>query len=92
MLCLATREGTHHIAPHAMIHQFLAFASDAKLLVASGLLCWVVAAVALVAERRRHARTNLDQVGWVPWTGVFLAMLVCGTMFVLLGAKALLPA
>ena len=63
MLCLATREGTHHIAARAMIHQFLAFASDAKLLVASGLLCWVVAAVALVADRRRHARTNLDQVG-----------------------------
>ena len=92
MLCLATCQGTHHIARRAMIHQFFAFASDAKLLVASGLACWLVAALALVAERRRHARTSLDQVGWVPWTGVFLAMIVCGTMFVLLGAKALIPA
>ena len=75
-----------------MVHEFLAFASDAKLLVVCGLACWLVAAVALVAERRRHARTSLDQVGWVPWTGLFLAMLVCGTMFVLLGAEALFPA
>lgn len=75
-----------------MIHGFLAFASDAKLLLAAGLACWLLAGVALIAERRRHARTNLDQVGWVPWTGVFLAMTLCGVMFVLLGAKAQFPA
>lgn len=72
-----------------MVHQFLAFASDAELLAATGLGCWLVAAVALVAERRRHARASLDRVGWVPWTGLFLAMALCGTMFVLLGAKGL---
>lgn len=72
------------------MHHFLAFASDAKLLAATGVACWLVAGLALVADRRRHARVSLDRVGWVPWTGLFLAMAVCGTMFVLLGSKALL--
>lgn len=72
------------------MHHFLAFASDAKLLAATGVACWLVAGLALVADRRRHARVSLDRVGWVPWTGLFLAMAVCGTMFVLLGSQALL--
>ena len=71
MLCLATREGTHHIAPRAMIHQFLAFASDAKLLLFTGLACWTFAVFAWLAERRRGKRADLDRVGWVPWTGLF---------------------
>ena len=74
-----------------MVHHFLAFASDAKLLAATGVVCWLVAAVALVAEKRRHARVRLDAVGWMPWTGLFLAMAVCGTMFILFGSKALFP-
>ena len=59
-----------------MVHHFLAFASDAKLLAATGVACWLVAGLALVADRRRHARVSLDRVGWVPWTGLFLAMAV----------------
>ena len=49
--------------------------------------------VQVVAKSQQEALARvLDQVGWVPWTGLFLAMLVCGTMFVLLGAEALFPA
>jgi hypothetical protein len=73
-----------------MVHEFIAFASEAKLLVAAGVACWLFAGVAWVAERRRHARTRLDRVGWMPWIGLFLAALASGVMFILLGAKALL--
>lgn len=72
-----------------MLHDFLAFASDADLFAAAGFVCWIVAVAAFLAERRRHARRDLDRVGWVPWTGVFLAAAVCGTTFLLLGSKAL---
>lgn len=61
-----------------MLHQFLAFASEAKLLAAAGLACWLAAGVTLIAERRRNARTRLDAVGWVPWTGLFLTLAVIG--------------
>jgi len=30
----------------------------------------IFAAVGTLAERRRHKRRDLDQVGWVPWTAV----------------------
>ena len=61
-----------------MRHQFLAFASEAKLLAAGGLACWVAAGFTLVAEKRRHRRDRLDAVGWVPWTGLFLTLAVIG--------------
>ncbi|OZA92892.1 MAG: hypothetical protein B7X57_06795 [Erythrobacter sp. 34-65-8] len=73
-----------------MLHQFLVFASEAKLLAAAGLGCWLLAAIAVVAEKRRNARPSLDQVGWVPWTGIFLAATLCGAMFILFGVKAIL--
>lgn len=59
----------------------LTFASDAKLLALSGVMCWVFAAVCLVMERRRNARRSLErleQVGWVPWTNLFVASAVIG--------------
>ncbi|MFN4112962.1 MAG: hypothetical protein ACK4GD_03360 [Sphingomonadaceae bacterium] len=61
-----------------MLHQFLAFASEAKLLAAAGLACWIAAGITLLAEKRRHRRDRLDAVGWVPWTGLFLTLAVIG--------------
>lgn len=61
-----------------MIHHFLAFASEAKLLAAAGAACWAAAGLALVADRRQSTRARLDTVGWVPWTSLFLALAVIG--------------
>lgn len=72
-----------------MLHDFFAFASDAKLLLFTGMACWTFAVLAWLAERRRGKRADLDRVGWVPWTGLFLAAVVSGTVFVMLGSKAL---
>jgi hypothetical protein len=30
----------------------------------------IVACIAMVADRHRHKRSRLDQVGFVPWTGI----------------------
>jgi hypothetical protein len=47
---------------------FLLFASDATLAGLAGGVMLVVAAVALLGERRRLRRKHIDAVGWMPWT------------------------
>ncbi len=54
---------------------WLLFASDADRLALWGGAFLLVAAVALVLDRRRHNRDRInaaDRVGWMPWTLVFL--------------------
>lgn len=62
----------------------LAFASDASLLTIAGFVCWGLAALCLVMEKRRLKVRSLDRlenVGWVPWTPLFLASAVIGGGF-----------
>lgn len=71
----------------------LTFASDAALLALSGLACWALAALCLVMERRRIKRRSLDrleQVGWVPWTPIFLASAVIGGGFLAVSVPVVL--
>ena len=59
----------------------LMFASDAVLLALTGAACWVFAALCLMMDRVRSARRSverLERVGWVPWTGLFLASAIVG--------------
>ena len=55
---------------------------------------WLAGAAALVAavaawfERRHAARANLDRVGWVPWTGVFVAAFFVAVVAAALGLKS----
>lgn len=59
----------------------LTFASDAALLATGGVACWVLAAVCLLMDKRREKRRSLDrleQVGFVPWTGLFLGLAIIG--------------
>ena len=57
---------------------FLLFASDAKLLALLAGVFLLAAVVALVMDKRRVKRSRIDHVGWVPWTGLFLACAVIG--------------
>ena len=60
---------------------WLLFASDADLLAMWGAACLLVAIGALAMERRRHRRDRIlaaDQVGWVPWTMIFLTSAMIG--------------
>ena len=59
----------------------LEFASDATLLALTGAACWVGALMCLLFERlrvRRRSVERLEQVGWVPWTGLFMALAIIG--------------
>ena len=54
----------------------LLFASDAELASLWGAAFVALALICLLLERRQRARTAINRVGWVPWTGLFLACVV----------------
>lgn len=58
------------------LSRHLTFASDAEIAAiwACGFL--LLAVIALVAERRQGKRSQIEKVGWVPWTEVFLGCLM----------------
>ena len=60
-----------------MFDHFL-LSSDAKLLAVCGFVFWLVAALALLMDKRRLKRREINRVGWVPWTGVFLGCAIIG--------------
>lgn len=63
-----------------MFAQF-ALLSDAAQLAVIGGLFWLFAGFAAVMERRRAKRRDLDrleQVGWMPWTGLFMGAAMIG--------------
>lgn len=54
------------------------FASDAAVLTAWGAGFILLALMALFMDRRRLKRREINRVGWVPWTPIFLACAVIG--------------
>ncbi len=66
----------------------LRFASDAEVAALWGALFVVLALVCMAMERRRVRRATLNRVGWMPWTGMFLACAVIGGGLLALGLPA----
>ncbi|MGY6552657.1 MAG: hypothetical protein ACXIT4_12325 [Erythrobacter sp.] len=67
--------------------------SDAAQLAVIGAGFWLVAGVCGVMDYRRNRRRDvarLEQVGWVPWTTLFLASVVIGGGLLALGLPAVL--
>ncbi|MDC0887038.1 hypothetical protein OAS19_04535 [Altererythrobacter sp.] len=60
-----------------LLHQLI-FASDAALLALWGAGFLLLAVLSMLGERRRMKRARIDRVGWVPWTGLFLASAIIG--------------
>lgn len=56
----------------------LIFASEADLVALAGAGLVVLSFIALAADRLRLKRKQLDRVGWVPWTGLFIIGLMAG--------------
>lgn len=54
----------------------------------AGLTAAMVAVMATLADRRRLRRTDLDRVGWVPWTTLFFGALLAAVVLLALAAKA----
>ena len=57
-----------------------------ELLAIAGLSAVVIAAIAWDGDRRRFRRSNLDDVGFMPWTPIFFLALLAA--IVLLGFAA----
>lgn len=53
-----------------------------------GLVAAAVAGAAWIADRRRVRRSDLDAVGWVPWTGLFFASLIVACVTLGLAGRA----
>ena len=64
--------------------------SDFATLRAIGIAAALIAALAWWGERRRVRRSNLDAVGWVPWTPVFFVGLMVACVALGLAVKALI--
>lgn len=57
---------------------FLLFASDAELAAFWGGVFLLIALSCMLMERRRSRRREINRVGWMPWTGLFLVFAVFG--------------
>lgn len=68
----------------------LLFASDAEWMVLWGLGVLLLAALTRFAENRRLKRARIDRVGFMPWTGIFLVLMVIGCTLVGFGAMGLI--
>ncbi len=72
------------------LHDTIIFASQAMQLAMVGAACWVIAGLALLADRIRHSRRKIDRVGWMPWTGIFLTFAVMGGGLLFMAEPAML--
>ena len=61
--------------------------SDFATMRALGIAATLIAALAWWGDRRRIRRSNLDAVGWVPWTPVFFVALMVAVVSLGLAAK-----
>jgi len=58
------------------------------ILTLAGTIAALVAAVAWSGDRRRMRRTDPDDVGFMPWTGVFFGALTVALVLLGLAARA----
>ena len=72
------------------LQQFLMLASDATLIGLFAAAFLLVAVAAVVAERRRTRRTNIDAVGCMPWTTIFFLAFFCSVVLAGVAAKSLM--
>lgn len=70
-----------------------ALLSNAAQLAIIGALFWLFAGFAALMERRRIRRRDVDrleQVGWVPWTGLFVGAAMIGGGCLAMGLPAVI--
>ena len=72
------------------IRNYLTFASDAEWVAMIGAAFLGLSIVALFAERSRVRRNRIEQVGFMPWTAVFLGSALIGSSLVLMGLTGIL--
>lgn len=86
------RRAPLHGSPMDIIAQ-IELMSDAAQLALTGGLFWLLAGFAGFMERRRAKVRDLDrleQVGWVPWTGLFVLAAMVGGGCLAMGLPAVI--
>jgi len=66
---------------------FLLFASDATLVGIAGGGLLLIALVAMLAERRRLKRQDINAVGCMPWSALFMLTFFGGAILMALAVK-----
>ena len=56
----------------------LIFASEAEILGLWGVGLLLLAGFAMLMEKRRTRRNDINNVGWVPWFGIFFVCVIVG--------------
>ncbi len=59
-----------------------------RIMTVVGCLAALLALVAWIGDRRRHARQYLDRVGFMPWTPIFFWSLLAAVLLLGLSARA----
>jgi hypothetical protein len=59
-----------------------------RIMAITGTFAAALAAIAWWQDRRRMRRTDLDRVGFVPWTGIFFWAMMAAVLLFGLSARA----
>ena len=75
----------HHLLPmQNYLAQLLAFHIWTVIAVGGAIL----SAISIFADRRRHRRTQIEQVGFMPWTGISVFAVMVTLLSTALAIKA----
>ena len=62
--------------------------SDNHFWTVAALCCGILVAVAAIADRRRNRRVQLEDVGFMPWTGITVMAVLLTVMTIALAIKS----
>ena len=68
----------------------LIFAGDAEQLAMVGAGLILLGLLANGMERRRIRRAQIDEVGWVPWLGIFMGCTVTGVVLLMVAVPSIM--
>jgi hypothetical protein len=68
--------------------EWLLFAGDATWGIMFGAIFFALAAFAFWRDRKRHTRTNADQIGCMPWMTLSIVLMFAAVAMLLFAAKS----
>lgn len=87
-LCGARLALIHNCAHLPQMQEFLTQLWDFQIWTVVAIAGAMVAVVSIIADRRRHRRTNMENVGFMPWTGISVLSIMVTLLSTALAIKA----